>query len=63
MSDSGEGRWTAQAAIEEGVPAPVLTAALFARFSSRGLDQFASQLLSAMRHGFGGHDGEAGRAN
>ncbi|HEY3776104.1 MAG TPA: decarboxylating 6-phosphogluconate dehydrogenase [Solirubrobacteraceae bacterium] len=55
VSDSGEGRWTAQAAIEEGVPAPVLTAALFARFSSRGLDQFASQLLSAMRHGFGGH--------
>jgi 6-phosphogluconate dehydrogenase len=56
VSDSGEGRWTAQAAIEEGVPAPVLTAALFARFSSRGLDRFASQLLSAMRHGFGGHD-------
>jgi 6-phosphogluconate dehydrogenase len=56
VSDSGEGRWTAQAAIEEGVPAPVLTAALFARFSSRGLDHFASQLLSAMRHGFGGHD-------
>jgi 6-phosphogluconate dehydrogenase len=55
VSDSGEGRWTAQAAVEEGVPAPVLTAALFARFSSRGLDQFASQLLSAMRHGFGGH--------
>jgi 6-phosphogluconate dehydrogenase len=56
VSDSGEGRWTAQAAIEEGVPAPVLTAALFARFSSRGLDRFASRLLSAMRHGFGGHD-------
>jgi 6-phosphogluconate dehydrogenase len=56
VSDSGEGRWTAQAAVEEGVPAPVLTAALFARFSSRGLDKFGSQLLSAMRHGFGGHD-------
>jgi 6-phosphogluconate dehydrogenase len=56
VSDSGEGRWTAQAAVEEGVPAPVLTAALFARFSSRGLDRFGSQLLSAMRHGFGGHD-------
>ncbi|HET9125857.1 MAG TPA: decarboxylating 6-phosphogluconate dehydrogenase [Solirubrobacteraceae bacterium] len=56
VSDSGEGRWTAQAAVEEGVPAPVLTAALFARFSSRGLDKFASQMLSAMRHGFGGHD-------
>ncbi len=55
VSDSGEGRWTAQAAVEEGVPAPVLTAALFARFSSRGLDKFGSQLLSAMRHGFGGH--------
>jgi 6-phosphogluconate dehydrogenase len=56
VSDSGEGRWTAQAAIEEGVPAPVLTAALFDRFSSQGLDKFADQLLSAMRHGFGGHD-------
>jgi 6-phosphogluconate dehydrogenase len=56
VSDSGEGRWTAQAAVEEGVPAPVLTAALFSRFSSRGLDKFGSQLLSAMRHGFGGHD-------
>jgi 6-phosphogluconate dehydrogenase len=55
VSDSGEGRWTAQAAVEEGVPAPVLTAALFSRFSSRGLDKFGSQLLSAMRHGFGGH--------
>ncbi len=56
VSDSGEGRWTAQAAVEEGVPAPVLTAALFSRFSSRGLDKYANQLLSAMRHGFGGHD-------
>jgi 6-phosphogluconate dehydrogenase len=56
VSDSGEGRWTAQAAVEEGVPAPVLTAALFSRFSSRGLNKFANQLLSAMRHGFGGHD-------
>jgi 6-phosphogluconate dehydrogenase len=55
VSDSGEGRWTALAAIDEGVPAPVLTAALFARFSSRGEDEFASKTLSAMRFGFGGH--------
>jgi 6-phosphogluconate dehydrogenase len=56
VSDSGEGRWTALAAIEEGVPAPVLTAALFARFSSRGHDEFACKVMSAMRHAFGGHD-------
>ncbi|MGH9297826.1 MAG: phosphogluconate dehydrogenase (NAD(+)-dependent, decarboxylating) [Acidimicrobiales bacterium] len=56
VSDSGEGRWTAIAAIEEGVPAPVLSTALFSRFSSRDLDQFANQALSAMRKGFGGHD-------
>ena len=56
VSDSGEGRWTALAAIEEGVPAPVLTAALFGRFSSRGNDGFANQVMSAMRHAFGGHD-------
>ncbi len=55
VSDSGEGRWTALAAIEEGVPAPVLTAALFGRFGSRGNDLFANQVMSAMRHAFGGH--------
>ncbi|MGI9006814.1 MAG: phosphogluconate dehydrogenase (NAD(+)-dependent, decarboxylating) [Streptosporangiaceae bacterium] len=55
VSDSGEGRWTAIAAIEEGVPSPVLATALFSRFDSRDLDQFASQVLSAMRKGFGGH--------
>jgi 6-phosphogluconate dehydrogenase len=56
VSDSGEGRWTALAAIEEGVPAPVLTAALFGRFTSRGNDEFANQVMSAMRHAFGGHN-------
>ena len=56
VSDSGEGRWTAIAAIDEGVPAPVLTAALYSRFASRGLDDFADKVLSAMRKGFGGHD-------
>ncbi len=55
VSDSGEGRWTLEAAIEEGVPAPVLSAALFARFSSRGAAGFGDQLLSAMRLRFGGH--------
>jgi 6-phosphogluconate dehydrogenase len=55
VSDSGEGRWTAIAAIDEGVPASVLTAALHARFSSRGNDDFASRSLSAMRFAFGGH--------
>ncbi len=55
VSDSGEGRWTLQAAIDEGVPTPVLSAALFDRFSSRGEADFANQLLSAMRHAFGGH--------
>jgi 6-phosphogluconate dehydrogenase len=55
VSDSGEGRWTAIAAIEEGVPAPVLTTALDSRFASRNLDQFANQSLSAMRKAFGGH--------
>jgi 6-phosphogluconate dehydrogenase len=62
VSDSGEGRWTSIAAIEEGVPAPVLTTALYSRFSSRGLDDFANRLLSAMRKQFGGHDEKAGRA-
>jgi 6-phosphogluconate dehydrogenase len=55
VSDSGEGRWTAVVAIEEGVPTPVLTAALAARFSSRGNDDLANKLLSAMRNQFGGH--------
>ena len=55
VSDSGEGRWTIQAAVEEGVPAHVLTAALFERFSSRGEAEFAGRVLSAMRKEFGGH--------
>jgi 6-phosphogluconate dehydrogenase len=55
VSDSGEGRWTIAAAIDESTPAPVLTAALYQRFSSRGEDEFASKLLSAMRYQFGGH--------
>jgi 6-phosphogluconate dehydrogenase len=55
VSDSGEGRWTSIAAIEEGVPAPVLTSALYARFSSRDLAEFADKTLSAMRRQFGGH--------
>ena len=56
VSDSGEGRWTSIAAIEEGVPAPVLTTALYSRFASRNMDDFANRLLSAMRKQFGGHD-------
>jgi 6-phosphogluconate dehydrogenase len=55
VSDSGEGRWTSIAAIDEGVPAPVLTTALQSRFASRGLDNYANRVLSAMRYGFGGH--------
>jgi 6-phosphogluconate dehydrogenase len=55
VSDSGEGRWTIKAAIDEGVPAPVLTTALYERFSSRGHSEFADKLLSAMRYEFGGH--------
>jgi 6-phosphogluconate dehydrogenase len=55
VSDSGEGRWTIKAAIDEGVPAPVLATALFERFSSRGDADFQDKLLSAMRYGFGGH--------
>ncbi|MHB8342443.1 MAG: phosphogluconate dehydrogenase (NAD(+)-dependent, decarboxylating) [Mycobacteriales bacterium] len=55
VSDSGEGRWTAIAAIEESVPAPVLLTALASRYASRGLDHFADQTLSAMRKQFGGH--------
>jgi 6-phosphogluconate dehydrogenase len=56
VSDSGEGRWTVRAAIDEGVPAPVLSAALFQRFSSRGHADFADQLLAALRWQFGGHN-------
>jgi len=56
VSDSGEGRWTVLAAIDEGVPAPVISAALSDRFSSRGNAHFANQILSAMRKQFGGHD-------
>lgn len=56
VSDSGEGRWTSIAAIEEGVPAPVLTSALYERFESQGAGLFADKLLSAMRKEFGGHD-------
>ncbi len=56
ISDSGEGRWTLQAAIEEGVPAPALSAALFTRFESQGQGEFANKLQSAMRKEFGGHE-------
>ena len=55
VSDSGEGRWTLKAAIDTGVPAPVLSSALFDRFSSQGESEFADKLLSAMRYAFGGH--------
>jgi 6-phosphogluconate dehydrogenase len=55
VSDSGEGRWTILTAVEAGAPAPVLSAALYQRFSSRGEDSFAGKVLSAMRHAFGGH--------
>jgi 6-phosphogluconate dehydrogenase len=55
VSDSGEGRWTIKAAIDEGVPVPVLTTALYERFSSRGEADFQDKLLSAMRYEFGGH--------
>jgi 6-phosphogluconate dehydrogenase len=55
VADSGEGRWTITAAIDEGTPAPVLSTALYQRFSSRGEDDFARKVLSAMRFGFGGH--------
>jgi 6-phosphogluconate dehydrogenase len=56
VSDSGEGRWTSIAAIDEGVPAPVLTTSLYERFASRGEADFADKVLSAMRKEFGGHD-------
>jgi 6-phosphogluconate dehydrogenase len=55
VSDSGEGRWTLKAAIDTGVPAPVLASALFDRFASRGESEFADKMLSAMRFAFGGH--------
>src|SRR5207244_12823922 len=55
VSDSGEGRWTIKAAIDEAVPAPVLTASLYERFSSRGEAAFVNKLLSEMRYEFGGH--------
>jgi 6-phosphogluconate dehydrogenase len=55
VSDSGEGRWTIRAAVDEGVPAPVLSAALYQRFTSRGEADYQDKLLSAMRYGFGGH--------
>ncbi|TMB26601.1 MAG: decarboxylating 6-phosphogluconate dehydrogenase [Deltaproteobacteria bacterium] len=60
VSDSGEGRWTISAAIDEGVPAPVLSAALYQRFSSRGEGDFENKVLSAMRFAFGGHLEKAG---
>jgi 6-phosphogluconate dehydrogenase len=56
VSDSGEGRWTIAAAIDEAVPVPVLSAALYERFSSRDGADFANRVLSAMRNQFGGHD-------
>jgi 6-phosphogluconate dehydrogenase len=55
VSDSGEGRWTVQTAVEEGVPTPVINAALLERFASRGNADFANRILSAMRKKFGGH--------
>ncbi len=55
MSDSGEGRWTVAAAVDESVPANVLSASLFSRFSSRGEADYGDKLLSAMRKQFGGH--------
>ena len=55
VSDSGEGRWTINAAIDEGVPVPVLSAALYQRFNSRGEADYQDKLLSAMRFQFGGH--------
>lgn len=55
VSDSGEGRWTIKAGIDEGIPTPVLSTALYERFASRGLADFSDKLLSAMRYEFGGH--------
>jgi len=61
ISDSGEGRWTIKASIDEAAPVPVLTSALYERFSSRGEADFANKLLSAMRYQFGGHLEKAGQ--
>ena len=61
VSDSGEGRWTIKAAIDEGVPVPVLTTALYERFSSRGESNFTDKVLSAMRYEFGGHVEQSGK--
>ncbi len=63
VSDSGEGRWTLHAAVDEGVPVPVLGAALFERFQSRGNAEFANKVLSAMRKGFGGHQEPGAETN
>jgi 6-phosphogluconate dehydrogenase len=63
VSDSGEGRWTVLAAVDEGVPAPVITASLFERFSSRGNAEFSGKILSAMRKEFGGHDEKKAEAH
>jgi len=63
VSDSGEGRWTIKAAIDESVPTPVLSAALYERFSSRGEDDFADKMLSALRYEFGGHIEKAAAKN
>jgi 6-phosphogluconate dehydrogenase len=60
VSDSGEGRWTVQAAVDEGIPAPVISSALFTRFSSRNRDEFADKVMSAMRYEFGGHKEKSG---
>jgi 6-phosphogluconate dehydrogenase len=62
VSDSGEGRWTIAAAVDEGVPVPVISAALFGRFESRGDADYADRLLSAMRKQFGGHDEKKGES-
>ena len=56
VSDSGEGRWTVHAAVDLGVPAPVITTSLYERFNSRRLGDFANRILNGMRHMFGGHD-------
>jgi 6-phosphogluconate dehydrogenase len=60
VADSGEGRWTVMAAVDEGVPVPVLATALFERFSSQGRQDFADRVLSAMRKQFGGHEEKEG---
>jgi 6-phosphogluconate dehydrogenase len=62
VSDSGEGRWTIEAAIDEGVPVPVLSASLFQRFTSRGDADYQNEILSVMRYAFGGHSEKAAAA-